>query len=129
MQLIFVYNARPGLLNGMIDSIHKALSPSTYPCGLCALTYGHFTMRPDWKAWLDALPLPHAFIYRAAFREAWPSAAKWALPLVALEADGRLEPVLQAAEFNRMNSLDDLIRMLDERLSALGVNRGKLQHL
>lgn len=129
MQLIFVYNARPGVLHGMIDSFHKALSPSTYPCGLCALTYGHFAMRSEWKAWLAALPVPHAFIYRAAFREAWPSAATWALPLVALETDGHLEPVLQAADFDRMNALADLIGALDERLSALGIGSGKPQHL
>lgn len=129
MQLIFVYNARPGVLNGMIDSIHKALSPSTYPCGLCALTHGFFAMRPEWKSWLAALPLPHVFIYRAAFRKAWPSAATWALPLVAVETDGRLEPLLSACDFDRMTSLADLIGALDERLSALGTGGGQPQHL
>jgi hypothetical protein len=123
MQLLFVYNARPGLLHGMLDSVHKAISPSTYPCGLCALTYGFFAMKPQWKSYLQTLPVPHSFVYRDAFRSAWPSYAAWGLPIVVLERDGCLEPVLQAKDFGRMNAAGTLIGLLDDRLSALGVSR------
>ncbi|WP_232221892.1 hypothetical protein [Methanococcoides burtonii] len=39
--LIFVYNADSGLINEMKDYVHKIVSPSTYECNLCAITYGN----------------------------------------------------------------------------------------
>ena len=39
MRLVFVYNANAGLVAGMLDSVHKVVSPATYPCSLCAVTY------------------------------------------------------------------------------------------
>lgn len=121
VRLLFVYNARPGLLNGMADSFHKALSPASYPCGLCALTHGFFTMRRPWKDWLHQLRLPHQFLYRDAFRQAWPDQRDLALPIIALIREGRLEPVVSASEFREMASLEVLISTLDARLAALGV--------
>jgi len=44
-KLIFVYNADSGLLNAMKDWAHKIVSPETYPCSLCALTYNNLGMR------------------------------------------------------------------------------------
>ncbi len=38
--LIFVYNADSGLLNAINDGILKIVSPSTYQCSLCSLTFG-----------------------------------------------------------------------------------------
>lgn len=38
--LIFVYNAKSGLISAFGDMVHKIVSPATYPCSLCALTYG-----------------------------------------------------------------------------------------
>ena len=42
--LILVYNADSGFFNALADSAHKLLSPSTYDCRLCALTYGAIQM-------------------------------------------------------------------------------------
>jgi hypothetical protein len=38
-ELLFVYNADAGLVTGLLDTLHKVLSPSTYSCSLCAITY------------------------------------------------------------------------------------------
>jgi len=46
-KLIFVYNADSGLLKGIKDLIHKNVSPDTYPCSLCAVTYDNFDMRRE----------------------------------------------------------------------------------
>ena len=40
--LIFVYNAKSGTLNAAIDYFHKIVSPETYDCNLCILTYDNF---------------------------------------------------------------------------------------
>ncbi len=57
-RLIFVYNADSGLLNAVKDAIHKAISPSTYPCRLCGLTFGAVRMKSAWKEFIDGLGLP-----------------------------------------------------------------------
>ncbi len=44
-RLVIVYNAKAGLLAGAMDSIQKLAAPATYPCKLCALTYGLVRMR------------------------------------------------------------------------------------
>ena len=40
VELLFVYNADTGLFNTVADAAHKILSPSTYSCNLCKVTYG-----------------------------------------------------------------------------------------
>ena len=44
-ELIFIYNAKSGLVNEMIDVAHKIVSPRTYDCNLCAMSYGTFTKK------------------------------------------------------------------------------------
>lgn len=93
-RLIFVYNAEAGLIDGVIDTIHKIVSPATYPCSLCAVTYGVIGMRRRWRNWLAAAPLPAVFHHRADFRIAFPAEADWMLPLVARMRGDRLELLL-----------------------------------
>ena len=47
--LIFVYNADSGLFNTLTDIAHKTFAPETYSCNLCAITFGTFGMRTEWK--------------------------------------------------------------------------------
>ena len=44
-ELIFIDNAKSGLVNEMIDFAHKIVSPETYDCNLCAISYGTFTKK------------------------------------------------------------------------------------
>lgn len=37
--IIFIYNAKGGQWNYLIDTLHKYLSPKTYECNLCQITY------------------------------------------------------------------------------------------
>ena len=118
-RLIFVYNANAGLAAGLMDSLHKIVSPSTYPCSLCAVTYGLTRMDPRWRAWLTALPMTTVFHHRPDFRAAFPAAAEWPLPLVAIERDGALTPVLDAVELDACTDVETLIATLEVRLGAV----------
>jgi hypothetical protein len=51
-RLILVYNADSGVLNMVKDAVWKVLQPSTYPCSLCALTYGWVSMHERWRRFL-----------------------------------------------------------------------------
>ena len=43
-QLIFVYRANSGPTSLALDFIHKIVSPKTYSCNLCNVTYGNFSI-------------------------------------------------------------------------------------
>ena len=66
-QLVFVYNADSGLFGTATDFTHKILSPSTYRCRLCALTYGNFTIKDEWKSFIAQLPFSITFLHKNDF--------------------------------------------------------------
>mgnify|MGYP005610769827 FL=1 len=118
MRLVFVYNANAGLVAGVLDSIHKVASPATYPCSLCAVTYGPVAMRRQWRDYLARLPIPVEFYHRPDFRAAFPAAADMQLPLIGLVDGARFLPLLDAAALDAISSVDDLIAQLAERLRS-----------
>lgn len=62
--LLFIYAADSGLFNTVADIAHKIFSPQTYPCQLCALTHGNFSVRKEWRAFIESLPVPCLFMHR-----------------------------------------------------------------
>jgi hypothetical protein len=117
-RLVIVYNAEAGIVAGVMDSVHKLVSPATYPCQLCAVTYGLATMKREWRAFLDGLGMELVFHHRPDFRAAYPETADWPLPLVAVEQDGALTPLVDADDFRAIPDLASLIRVVRERLPA-----------
>ena len=63
-ELIFIYNAKSGLVNELVDFAHKIISPQTYECNLCAITYGAFTMEKRWANYIHELPVKSIFTYK-----------------------------------------------------------------
>jgi hypothetical protein len=121
--LIFVYNANGGLLHALGDMVHKIVSPGTYPCSLCALTYGAFSKRPAWRRFLGMLGHPQLFLYRDEFRRDL-DGRYLALPAILLgEQDGSQPRVLvSAAELDALPSLPALIALIEARLSVAPVS-------
>jgi hypothetical protein len=117
-RLVIVYNANAGLLAGAMDSLHKLFSPATYPCALCAITYGLVSMRRAWRDYLDGLGMPILFHHRPDFRAAFPAAADWPLPLIALEQGGQLGVLVGAADFAGIAHVQGLITLLQARLAG-----------
>jgi hypothetical protein len=81
-ELLFVYNADAGLVNGLLDTLHKTFSPATYACSLCAVTYGATSMRPEWRAFLRQLPADVSFLHRDELQKQFPQLAAEPLPAV-----------------------------------------------
>ena len=111
-RLLIVYNADAGPLAALFDMAHKIVSPATYPCCLCAVTYGVVAMKPAWRDYLSALPLPAAFFHRPDFRAAYPSLAGEPLPLIAREDNGVATVLLAATDLARLTTVDRLIAAL-----------------
>jgi len=115
-KFVIVYNANAGIAAGVMDSVHKIVSPSTYPCQLCAVTYGLTSMRRDWRVFLDGLGMETLFHHRPDFRAAYPQAAEWPLPLIAVEDAGTLRTLVSAADFGAIADIPSLIAVVRERL-------------
>ncbi len=120
MKLVFVYNAKAGLLAGMMDSVHKAVSPSTYACSLCAITYGSFSMDKSWRTYLKTLPLDAVFHHRPDFKEAYPQ-ADVALPAILLDRDGMLTSLVSAKELSGQTDVNGLMQSLNAALAKEGL--------
>ncbi len=114
-RLIFIYNADGGIAQGIMDSVHKTLSPSTYPCSLCAITYGAFTMDRRWRAWLKALPVPSVFFHKddSPYRS-------MALPVVLIERGGQVGTLVSAERLNALDNVDALIAEIEGQLRLSG---------
>ena len=114
-QLIFVYNADSGLLNLGKDIVHKLLSPATYPCKLCDLTYGVIGEKPEWAAFRKRLRLEQSYLHKDEFVERFGQPAH-ELPIIYLEDNGQLAVLMSAEEMNRIQSLDAFIAGLETKI-------------
>lgn len=119
--LICVYNAKGGLISALGDMVHKIVSPATYPCSLCALTYGAVSMRGEWRRFLDGTGLPTLFLYRDEFRSDL-DGRDLPLPAILLGGDAGVPQVLvSTAELDALPDLTALIALVQARLA--GVSR------
>jgi hypothetical protein len=115
-KVILVYNADSGWGNALLDAVHKAVSPGTYACHLCAVSYGPLTMRRAWRDYLAALRVPVECLHRDAFHARY---GHLSLPLPTIlrqRSDGPLEVALSAAEIKSLRSVDELMRALSAKL-------------
>lgn len=115
--LIFVYNAEEGLFAAIGDALHKAVSPNTYPCSLCAVTYGAVRMRPEWRAYLKSLPYEARFFHRQDFRRAYPG-LDVELPAIMLDAGDGPRALVDAEALSQISNIKELIATLDAALPS-----------
>ena len=112
--LLFVYNADSGPLNALLDFGHKIVSPGTYPCSLCRLTFGPFGMRREWREFTQGLRVPLEFLHADELRERY-GTQDAALPAVFMKREG-LEPLLTHLELDRLGSLEELKKAVTRAL-------------
>jgi len=112
--LIFVYNADSGLYNTLADAAHKVLAPTSYSCNLCQVTYGWFTERRDWRAFIAGLDAECEFLHRDQFHRRFPN-LDIPLPAVLQFADAEPRLCIDAARLNACRELGDLIGLVRER--------------
>ncbi|MEM7081198.1 MAG: GTPase [Pseudomonadota bacterium] len=118
--LVFIYNAESGLLNKLKDAVHKTFSPSTYPCKLCDVTYSPVHMRGQWRRFVNTLPINVEFSYIDLIEAAHPD-AQLAYPSAVLRQAGKLEPFISQEEMNRPDTIDELIDLVNRKLSERAI--------
>lgn len=118
-KLVFIYNADSGLRNVILDSAHKILSPDTYACSLCDITYGAFTENSVWKKFRKETNLDMEFLHKDEFSKAYASkfGHKFTFPIVLAESNSGLEVFIKTEELNDLENSEALITLVQERNS------------
>lgn len=118
-KFVFVYNAQSGRLHGLMDAAHKLLSPSTYACKLCALTYGVWSENDSWKTFRESFPVPLEFLHIDEFKQTYPDVSQKfnEFPFVlTLQADAGWNIYISREEFEKMEDLAALIDKMRESI-------------
>lgn len=111
-KLIFIYNSDSGFFSALTDFAHKAVSPETYQCSLCKLTYGAATMKKEWAAFIKSLSVPVEFMYKDKFGKAHPEFQTTFPVVLGQKEDGSLESVITTEELNAAKELNELMEKL-----------------
>ena len=115
--IIFVYNAKSNLFSLATDYLHKAVSPSTYQCSLCSLTYSNLGMKKKWKEFIGGLQGEKVFLYKDDFLKKYPEHSTSILPAIFIEKNGTLYELLTTEELNSYHSLSELQKALNKKLN------------
>jgi hypothetical protein len=106
-KLIFVYNADSGVINLVKDFWKKILRPSSYECNLCFQTFGAFSMKKDWKSFINNLNIDTEFLHRDEFEKEYKvKDAKY--PSAYILYNRQLTLLISDDEMNAAKSLDEI---------------------
>ena len=126
-ELIFIYNAKSGFINELVDFAHKIISPETYDCNLCAITYGSFRMEKRWTDYIQSLPINSVFTYQDKLYDNKLKNVK--LPSIFLRNGTELKELISSVEINKLNELQQLIKILDKKLEEHGMETKKQKEI
>jgi hypothetical protein len=113
-ELIFVYNANSDLFSTVSDFVHKILSPSTYSCYLCALTYGNFAVKQEWKSFIEGLPIKTVFLYKDKFEKQY--RIQPAIPAAFMNSNGTTKEIISKDVIESCQSLEELKRLVKQKI-------------
>lgn len=121
MKLIFVYNAHSGRFNAYLDSLYKVLSPASYSCKLCELTYGVFRERALWKTFREEINLEMEFLHKDEFLAKCSSSEfkNLEFPVVLKEENDQVEVILAKVDFDLLETEKDLITEIKRKIKLL----------
>lgn len=116
-KLLFVYNANSGLRNTILDGAHKIISPKTYQCSLCDITYGAFTENKVWKEFRTKSKLEMDFLHKDEFKEQYASkfGHNFGFPIVLGITVSGMEVLVSPDELDALGKAEDLIELINER--------------
>ncbi len=119
MTLIFVYNANSGKANAFVDCLHKFVSPKTYSCNLCAITFNTFSEKKVWKEFRQQSIVEMHFLHKDEFQKEYASKwlQKYQFPVVLIRLNGSLEVFISSEELNKITTSEALINLINSRLT------------
>tara|TARA_R100000541_G_scaffold56474_1_gene65912 strand:- start:52 stop:423 length:372 start_codon:yes stop_codon:yes gene_type:complete len=118
-KLIFVYNANSGAVNSVLDSAHKLLSPQTYQCSLCELTFNALSEKPAWKKFRTTSAIEMVFLHKDEFLRQYQSKwlPKYNFPIILSEENNELHIFMDAENLDTVDGVSELITEIEKRLT------------
>ena len=111
-ELIFIYNAKSGIANAFIDWGHKIISPNTYNCNLCSITYNNLGKEKKWKDFLENINAHSRFYYIDHVKKLGFVDEKIELPCVYLNKKNEFKLIINSHEMNAFDNVEELINRL-----------------
>ena len=117
-KLLFIYNADSGFQNVIMDSLHKAFSPSTYQCNLCSITHGLVGENQEWKMFREQGAYQMEFLHKDEFHKEYASkfGHKFTFPIVLAEGGRGLEVLISDEELEELKTAKNLIALINKRM-------------
>ena len=121
MKLLFVYNANSGKRNSFLDSLYKVLSPETYSCSLCKITYGIFKVKPEWQFFKETTALDLDFYHLDEFISKFGNTEKapFKYPVILTEKERVLDVFISKEELDHLKNETELIELINSRITVL----------
>ena len=119
---MFVWNANAGWQNALMDSLHKVISPQTYSCKLCQLTYGIAGPKARWTKFLETIDRPVEFYHRDEFPRT-PMAEQLPgleFPVVLIYTSEKWQVLLSRSSIAQFDDLETLLSELKKRMAKTG---------
>jgi hypothetical protein len=117
-KLIFIYNADSGAINLVKDFWKKILRPSSYECNLCMQTFGTFSMKKDWKSFIDTLDIKAEFLHRDEFEEKY-TVSNANYPSTYLNEGVNLRLIISQEEMDSVHNLDEMEALVLSKVKNL----------
>jgi hypothetical protein len=116
-KLLFIYNANSGKLNASLDTLHKVISPQTYNCNLCKITFGVFKENENWRTFRKESGLTMEFLHIDEFQKKYASkfGYKFNFPIVLATSKRGLEVFITAEELNALKNSQELVDLVRKR--------------
>jgi len=112
--IIFVYNADSGIVNVALDVAHKLLSPSTYNCRLCQMTYGALREKTVWKDFRMRSAEELLFLHRDEYEKQFEKKFKY--PVILKKEGAELSVIVTHQEMEKMGDIAELTDRMEEGL-------------
>ena len=113
MKIIFVYNADSGFVSSLLDIGHKVISPDTYSCNLCNMTFGVLSEREEWKEYRESSKHEMEFLHKDEFENKYKEKRVYPI-ILKINNSNKLDQLISKEELDRMNSVSELIHKLNE---------------
>ena len=118
IKIIFVYNANSGAFNAVFDAIHKSVSPDTYKCNLCKITYKIATINKDWKTYIKNMDFPVEFLHKDEFKKQF-DYKNPKFPAAFIKNESKIKQFISASEINNCKSVIDLKKLVEDKVLKL----------
>lgn len=97
----------------MLDIGHKVISPKSYECNLCNMTYGVVSEREEWKEFRESSKDDLEFLHKDEFEEKYKEKREYPI-ILKINDENRLDELISKDDLNKMKNVNELIQKLKE---------------